>query len=182
MFDKLLIAGLIYLVVRKPSGGGAAPPAAAPAAPAGEGIDLVQGQGYEARIKLAGLEATFGTASAVKNKLVAAGFRDVSVTDKNGGNFEARGIWGRATTRAKLPAQVKEVRAAVVAPRAAATAILYRTPADQYETTRVAVQEPGEKLRKRGIFATPKAAWAVVEKAGWTAVPSVQQLEADPSE
>jgi hypothetical protein len=181
MLDKLLIAGLIYLVVRKPSGGGTtARPAAAPSA--GEGIELQQGQGYEARIKLAGLEATFGTASAVRNKLVAAGFRDVSVTDKKGGNFEARGIWDRATTRAKLPAQVKEVRAAAVAAREPARAILYRTPADGFETTRVAVQEPGEAMRKRGIFQTPAAAWALVAKSGWTAVPNVQQLEADPSE
>lgn len=179
MLDKLLIAGLIYLVVRKPSQPGTAPsqrPAAAP--PAGGGIELTAGQTYEAQIKLTGLEATFGTAAAVKNKLQAAGFRDVSVTDNKGGNFQARGTWARATTRAALPAQVKAVRLA----REPARAILYRTPADQYDTTRVAVQEPGQKLRKRGIFQTPKAAWELVEKSGWTAVPSVQQLEADPSE
>lgn len=60
-------------------------------------------------------------------------------------------------------------------------AMLYRTPADQYDTTRVAVEKaPGQAMEKRGIFANPKAAWEVVQKSGWKAAPEVQQLEADP--
>lgn len=61
-------------------------------------------------------------------------------------------------------------------------AMLYRLPADSYETTRVAVQEPGQTMRKRGIFTTPKAAWELVVTNGWKAEPTVQQLEADPPE
>jgi hypothetical protein len=78
---------------------------------ANEGIELVNGKSYEASIKLVGLEATFGTASAVKNKLSNAGFSNVVVTDNKGGNFIARGTWGKATMTAKLPSQVKDVRA-----------------------------------------------------------------------
>lgn len=78
---------------------------------ASEGIELVNGKSYEAAIKLVGLEATFGTANAVKNKLVAAGFNNVLVNDNKGGNFIARGTWNKPTTTAKLPAQVKNVRA-----------------------------------------------------------------------
>jgi hypothetical protein len=59
--------------------------------------------------------------------------------------------------------------------------MLYRTPDDQYETTRLAVEKaPGAPMEKRGIFSTPKAAWDVVTKSGWAAVPDVQQLEKDP--
>lgn len=68
------------------------------------------------------------------------------------------------------------------APKPKARAMLYRTPADAFDTTRVAVEEPGEKMRKRGIFSNPKDAWQLVSDNGWIAKPEVHQLEADPSE
>jgi hypothetical protein len=86
----------------------AAPPAAA-VVPLHPGELLTPGATYGATIKLTGIEAMLGTASAVKSKLEAAGFRDVAVADKGGGNFDAHGAWGGAAVPAKLPPQVTAV-------------------------------------------------------------------------
>lgn len=60
-------------------------------------------------------------------------------------------------------------------------AMLYRTPADQYDTTRVAVEKaPGAAMEKRAIMSSPADAWKLVQESGWNAQPEVQQLEADP--
>lgn len=137
--------------------------------PPGDGLELVSGQTYEARIKLAGLEATFGTANAVRAKLVGAGFRDVTVTDNKGGNFVARGTWGRATTRAKLPAQVKDVRAVASAP--VPLARIYKGPDDAYDVVRMSIETPSMPAREMGIFATRAAAEDIAKKNGWKVAP-----------
>lgn len=88
-------------------------PKAAPAAAGGTklspGDHLAHGAHYHATIKLSGVEAMFGTASAVKSKLEGAGFTDVAVTDRGGGAFEATGVWNGGDVAAKLPPQVQSV-------------------------------------------------------------------------
>jgi hypothetical protein len=193
--ELLWLGGLLWLVTRRgpaatgktkgaPSGktsAAAPPPSGVPVHP---GDQLVPGAGYRATIKLTGIEAMLGTAGAVKSKLEAAGFRGVGVQAKGGGAFEASGTWGGAAVAAKLPPQVVavwRVSGAAAPPPPPLRAMLYRTPADQYETTRVAVERAPGHMEKRGIFSTPKAAWELVTKSGWSAQPDVQQLEADPT-
>lgn len=192
--EDLIVGGLVALALVSGKTKGSSPGKTRLQAPEpGDGIpvhpggQLVPGAAYHATIKLTGLEAMLGTAAAVKSKLEGAGFRGVSVSDKGGGAFEARGTWGGAAVAAKLPPQVVAVwrvggaAAAAAPPPPHLRAILYRTPDDQYETTRVAVEKaPGQPMEKRGIFSTPKAAWDIVTQSGWTAVPDVQQLERDP--
>ncbi len=60
-------------------------------------------------------------------------------------------------------------------------AMLYRIPADGFDTTRVAVERgPGKPMEKRAIMSSPAEAWKLVQESGWKAAPEVQQLEADP--
>lgn len=191
--EDLLVGCLVVLAIVAGKTKGApsgkttrpAPPPPADGVPVHPGDQLVPGANYRATIKLQGLEAMLGTAGAVQSKLEAAGFRGVRVTSKGGGAFDASGTWGGAAVAAKLPPQVVAVwrvgGAAAAPPPPHLRAILYRTPDDQYETTRVAVEKaPGQPMEKRGIFSTPKAAWDIVTQSGWTAVPDVQQLERDP--
>lgn len=146
-------------------------PGATPGAP-GDGIELVGGQTYEASIRLSGIEATFGTASAVKSKLVAAGFRDVTVADHKGGNFTARGTWGKVSTRAKLPAQVKAVKAVgATTPAPVPVARIYQGPDDAFDTVRMSVETPGMAAREMGIFSNRAAAAKVAQDNGWTVAP-----------
>lgn len=76
------------------------------------------------------------------------------------------------------PVQQKPARPA---PPPKLRAMLYRIPADGFDTTRVAVEKaPGQPMEKRAIMSSPAEAWALVQKSGWKAAPAVQQLEADP--
>ena len=58
--------------------------------------------------------------------------------------------------------------------------VIYAT---DLEAAQAAVERAGAPghMEKRGIFSTPKAAWELVQKSGWSAQPDVQQLEADPT-
>lgn len=166
----LVVLGFIVLRARpKPQAAPLRAPGATPRPP-GDGIELVGGQAYEARIKLTGIEATFGTAGAVKSKLIAAGFRDVTVADNKGGNFTARGTWGKVSTRAKLPSQVKDVRA-IGAAKPVPLARIYKGPDDSYETVRMSVETPGMAAKEMGIFSNRGAAEKVAHDNGWTVAP-----------
>jgi hypothetical protein len=84
-------------------------------------VPLEQGKKYAAKVQLTGLEATFGSAGAVKSKLEAAGFSGVIVQAKppaslpgeapfsDGDTYWALGTWDKPSTTKALPSQVKNV-------------------------------------------------------------------------
>lgn len=97
------------------------PPPITSFVPVASPVTLQTGQRYAAKVHLTGFESTFGSASAVKSKLQAAGFSSVIVQSTppaslpgeapfaDGSTYWASGVWSKPPITKSLPSQVKAV-------------------------------------------------------------------------